>query len=67
MPCIPMALEIDCRDVTHRVTTSFTLVGNSLDSPEPLLRPSPATGHDAEMPEVEDPDLGYDTEKSPYE
>jgi hypothetical protein len=25
---------------------------NSTDAPEPLLRPSPATGHDAEMLEV---------------
>jgi hypothetical protein len=32
--------------------TSFTLVGNSADSPEPRLRPSPATGHAAEILEV---------------
>jgi hypothetical protein len=32
--------------------TSFTLVGSSADSPELLLRPSPATGHDAEILEV---------------
>jgi hypothetical protein len=31
------------------VTTSLTLVGNSADSPEPILRPSPTTGHDAEI------------------
>jgi transposase len=28
----PMALKIDCRTLTNRVTTSFTLVGNSADS-----------------------------------
>jgi hypothetical protein len=32
--------------------TSFTSVGSSADSPEPLLRPWPATGHDAEKLEV---------------
>jgi hypothetical protein len=39
---------------------------SSADSPEPLLRLSPATGHDAEMLEGEDPDLGYYAEKFPY-
>jgi hypothetical protein len=34
------------------IKTFFTLVGNSADSPEPILRPSPATGHDAEKLEV---------------
>jgi hypothetical protein len=47
--------------------TSLTLVGHSTDSPEPLLRLSPATGHDAEMLDVEDPDLGYDAETFPYQ
>jgi hypothetical protein len=47
-----MALEIRCRALTNRVTTAFTPVGNSADSPERVLRPSPATGHDAEMLEV---------------
>jgi hypothetical protein len=28
----PMALKIDCRTLTNRVTTSFMLVGNSADS-----------------------------------
>jgi hypothetical protein len=60
-----MALEIDRRALTNRVTTSFTLVGNSADSPEPLLRPSPATGHDVDMLEISDPDLGYDAETCP--
>jgi hypothetical protein len=32
--------------------TSFTSVGSEADSPEPLLRPAPATDHDAEKLEV---------------
>lgn len=47
-------------------TTFFTSVGNSAGSPEPILRLSPATGHDAEILEVYDPDVGYDAEKFPY-
>jgi hypothetical protein len=39
--------------------TSFTPVGNSADSPELILRPSPATGHDAEIREGYDPSLCY--------
>jgi hypothetical protein len=27
----PLALEIDCRALTNRVNTSFTLVGNEAD------------------------------------
>jgi hypothetical protein len=46
--------------------TSFTSVGSEADSPEPLLRPAPATDHDAEKLEVEDPGLGYYAEKFPY-
>jgi hypothetical protein len=46
--------------------TSFTSVGSSADAPQPLLRPSPATGHDAEKLEVYDPDLGYNAENFPY-
>jgi hypothetical protein len=42
-------------------------VGSSADSLEPILRPSPATSYDAEMLDVEDPDLGYDDEKFPYQ
>jgi hypothetical protein len=42
--------------------TSFTSAGSEADSPEPLLRPSPATDHDAEKLDVYDPDLGYDAE-----
>jgi hypothetical protein len=61
----PLALEIRHQDLTNRVKTSFTSVGNSADSPEPLLRPAPATGHDAETLEVYDPDLGYDAQNFP--
>jgi hypothetical protein len=50
----------------NMATTLFTSVGNSADSPEPLLRPSPATGRDADMLDVQDQDLGYDAEKFPY-
>jgi hypothetical protein len=32
--------------------TSLTFVGNSATSPKPILRPSPATGRDAEMLDV---------------
>jgi hypothetical protein len=46
-------------------TTSFTPVGNCPDSPEPLLRRSRAIGHDAEILDVDDPDLGYDAETDP--
>jgi hypothetical protein len=44
--------------------TSLMPVGNSADSPEPLLKLSPAAGR-AEIRD-EDLDLGYDTEKFPY-
>ena len=47
--------------------TSCTPVGNCPDSPEPILRRSPATGHDAEILDVDDPDLGYDAEPYPYQ
>jgi hypothetical protein len=43
------------------------LVGHAADSPEPLLRPSPATGHAAEILDVYDPDVGYDAAKFPYQ
>ena len=49
------------------VKTSLTPMGNSADSPELILRPSPATGHDAEILDVDDPDLGYDAETFPYQ
>jgi hypothetical protein len=47
--------------------TSFTSVGNSADSPEPLLRLSPVAGHNAEILDVEDQYFGYDAEKMPYQ
>jgi hypothetical protein len=46
-------------------TTSFTSVGSLADSPEPLLGLSPATGHAAEILDVDDPDLGYDADPCP--
>jgi hypothetical protein len=39
---------------------------NATDTPAPLLRPSPATDHDAEKLDVEDPDVGYDADNFPY-
>ena len=48
--------------IFHSARTSWTLVGNSADSPEPLLRPSPATGHEAEILDVSDPCRPYSTE-----
>jgi hypothetical protein len=52
--------------LANMAKTSFTYLGNSADSPAPPLRPSPATGHAAEILDVEDPYLGYDAEKFPY-
>jgi hypothetical protein len=46
--------------------TFLTLVGNSADSPEHILRLSPATDHNAEILDVYDPYLGYDAETFPY-
>jgi hypothetical protein len=34
----PLVFKIDRRDLPNRVKTSFTSVGNSADSREPLLR-----------------------------
>jgi hypothetical protein len=39
---------------------------NATDAPEPLLRRSPATDHEADILEGSDPDLGYDAENFPY-
>ncbi len=47
--------------------TSLTPVGNCADSPELILRPSPATGHAAAILDLEDPDLRYDAETCPYQ
>jgi Lipocalin-like domain len=52
---------------TNMAMTSLTLVGHSAGFPEPILRPSPATGHDAEILDVYDPYLGYDAETFPYQ
>jgi hypothetical protein len=47
--CLSSARQIRSPDMAM---TSFALVGNSADSPESILRPSPATDHDAEKLEV---------------
>jgi hypothetical protein len=60
-PASPYVFEL-----TNRVKASFTPVGSCADSPGPPLRPSPATGHAAEILDVYDPYLGYDAEKFPY-
>lgn len=52
----------DPGSVTNMATTSVTWVGNSAVSPEPILRPSPGTGYDAEMLEVSEVYLGDDGE-----
>jgi hypothetical protein len=43
-------------------TTLLTSVGSDAGSPEPLRRLLPAPGHEAEILDVDDPDLGYDAE-----
>ena len=45
--------------------TAFTWVGICADSPEPILKPSPTTSHDAEILDTYDPNLGYDAETFP--
>jgi hypothetical protein len=40
---------------------------NSTDSPAPLLRLSSVTGRNADILEVQDPDLGYDAETFLYQ
>jgi hypothetical protein len=47
-------------------TTSLTSAGSDAGAPDPILRPSPATGHAAEILDVEDPYVGYDAETFPY-
>ena len=51
----------------HMARTSFTPVGNSADSPQPILRPSPVTGLDPHIFDVEKPYVGYDAETCPYQ
>jgi hypothetical protein len=64
-PFVMPAIRRSAAIKANMATTFFTLVGNSADSPAPLLRPSPATSHDAEMGEVEGLDLGYDADTCP--
>jgi hypothetical protein len=59
---LELAKPLQLVDGANMARTSFTPVGISAGSPEPSLRPSPATGHDAEILGVYDPDLGYDAE-----
>jgi hypothetical protein len=59
------ALEIAPGDLPNRVRTSLTPAGNCPDSPEPILRLSPATGHEAEILDVYDSYVGYDAETFP--
>src|SRR5262245_57591433 len=47
--------------------TSVTPMGNSADSPNPLLRPLPAMSHDAAILDAYNPYLGYDAENFPYQ
>jgi hypothetical protein len=48
---------------TNMVTTLYALVGNSADSPDPILRPSAIIGHDAKIRSLSPTYLGYDTQK----
>jgi hypothetical protein len=43
----------------------FTSVGSAADSPEPLLRLLPATGHAADIRDGYDPYVGYDAATFP--
>jgi uncharacterized glyoxalase superfamily protein PhnB len=52
---------------THMAMTCVTLVENAAGLPEPLRRPSPATGHQADIPDVYGPSLGYDAEHLPFQ
>jgi hypothetical protein len=53
--------------VTRMAKASFTPVGNSADSPQPILRPSPVTGLDPNIVDVEKPYVGYDAETCLYQ
>jgi hypothetical protein len=48
----PTLLGKYSREFATSIMTSFTLVGNCAGSPERIIRPSPAIGHDAEILEV---------------
>jgi hypothetical protein len=60
-----------CKVITHpRLIAQHDIIaigGNSAGLPEPILRPSPTTDHDAEILSVEDLYLSYDGEKFPYQ
>jgi hypothetical protein len=62
-----LALEMVLHHFTSSVTTSLTSVRNSAGSPEPIVRPSLASGHDADILSLYDPHLGYDADISPYQ
>jgi hypothetical protein len=51
--------------VASMATISLTPVGHGADVPEPILRPSPATGHEADILDAEDPCVGYDADTVP--
>jgi hypothetical protein len=51
--------------VAYIATASLTPGGHGADAPEPILRPSPATGHEADILDAEDPCLGYDADTVP--
>jgi hypothetical protein len=46
----------------NMATTSLMSVGNTAGSSDPILTPSLATGHNAEILAVSDPHLVYDAE-----
>jgi hypothetical protein len=50
---------------SRMTTTSLTPVGHSADSPEPLLRPWPTTGHEANILETYEVYFGYNAERFP--
>jgi hypothetical protein len=58
----PLASEIAPRDLTYSVNTSLTSVGHEADSPERLLRPAPATGHEPDMLDADTPAVGDNAE-----
>jgi hypothetical protein len=51
----------------HIARTSLVLVRTSAGSSQSILRLLPATGHDSEILDTDNPDLGYDAENSPYQ
>jgi hypothetical protein len=58
----------ECQVRAPRMATpSFAPVGNGADSTEPGLSRSPATGHDAEILDVNNAYLGYHAENFPYQ